>query len=159
MFEELMGLPAHPLIVHVAVVFGPLLVASVIVYGVIPPLRKHLGWVVILLSIAGPFGLWFARWSGEALERRQIAAGAQGEMLQEFAVHQNFGNLASLWGTALGVLGIATVLVCTSAARRPATTGSRALIYGLVAVSVVVAAFTGYYVFETGHSGASMVWS
>lgn len=158
MFDEIMGLPAHPLIVHSAVIFGPLLVAAVLAYAVVPALRSRLGWIVIALSVVAPLTLWVARWSGEAFLRKQMAAGARGEMLTKLGEHQDFGNLAAWFGTALGVLGILLVLVCTAAGKKPSTTGSQAVTYGLILLSLITAAVTAYYVFKTGHSGASIVW-
>ena len=52
MFDRISGLPAHPLIVHAAVVLVPLLALGAIVYAVVPPLRKHFRWAVGLLAIA-----------------------------------------------------------------------------------------------------------
>lgn len=159
MFDEFMGLPAHPLLVHAAVVFGPLLVASVVAYSLVPPLRRYVGWVTVLLSVAAPFSLWFAVESGEELKARQIANGAQGELVAQFNEHQNFGDAAWRWAMVLGALGIATVLVTTSAAKKPATPSSRAIGWGLAVLTLIAAGFTGYYVFKTGDSGARMVWS
>lgn len=159
MFEELLGLPAHPLLVHAAVVFGPLLVASVVGYSLVPPLRRYLGWVVVLLSLTTPFALWFAKLSGEALERQQIAKGAQGEALVEINQHQSYGDTTLWWGIALGVLGIVLVLAVTAAGKKPSTTSSRVVTWGLIVASLVVAGVLGYYIFKTGDSGARMVWT
>ncbi|GIH09119.1 hypothetical protein Rhe02_71860 [Rhizocola hellebori] len=159
MIDELFGLPAHPLIVHAAVVFGPLLVASALAYAFVPMLRKYLGWVVVSLAFVAPIALWFARLSGEALRDRQIANGAQGQALKEIDVHQGFGELAAWWGTGLGLAALALVYYCTTAGRRPTVPSSRAISYALIAVTAVLAVLTGYYVFRTGDSGARMVWS
>jgi hypothetical protein len=159
MIDEFLGLPAHPFIVHAAVIFGPLLVAAALAYAFVPMLRKHLGWVVVSLAFVGPIALWFARLSGEALRDRQIANGAQGELLREIDTHQGFGNLAAWWGTGLGLAALALVYYSTTAGRRPAVPSSRAISYALMAVTAVLAVLTGYYVFQTGDSGARMVWS
>jgi hypothetical protein len=159
MIDELLGLPAHPLIVHAAVVFGPLLVASVLAYAFVPMLRKYLGWVVVSLAFVAPIALWFARLSGQALREKLIANGAQGEALREIDVHQGFGNLAAWWSTGLGLAALALVYYCTTAGRRPTVPSSRAISYALIAVAAVLAVLTGYYVFKTGDSGARMVWT
>jgi hypothetical protein len=158
MIDELLGLPAHPLIVHTAVVFGPLLVAAVLAYALVPPLRKWLGWVVVSLAFVGPSTLWLARLSGVKFFERQIAAGAQGELLKKIDEHQNFGDAASWWGTGLGVLALVLVYYCTTAGKKPAVPSSRAIAYALIAVNAAVAAITGFYTFQAGHSGASIVW-
>lgn len=158
MIDELLGLPAHPLIVHAAVIFGPLLVAAVFAYSLVPMLRRHIGWLVIALAVVGPATLWLARLSGEAFRERQIRAGAQGELLRQISEHQNFGNWAAWTVTVLGVLAVLLVLVCTAAGKKPATPGSRAVTYGLILITLVVGAAAGYYTFKTGHTGATTVW-
>jgi hypothetical protein len=159
MIDELLGLPAHPLIVHAAVIFGPLLVAAALAYAFVPMLRKHVGWVVVSLAFVGPIALWFARLSGEALRDMRVAAGAQGEVLREYDVHQGFGDAASWWGTGLGLASLALVYYCTTAGRRPAVPSSRAISYALIAITAVLAVLTGYYAFRAGHTGATMVWT
>ncbi len=159
MIDELFGLPAHPLVVHTAVIFGPLLVAAVLAYAFVPMLRKHLGWVVVSLAFVGPITLWYARLSGEALRDRQIANGAQGQLLLDINEHQGFGNNASWWGTGLGVASLALVYYCTTAGRRPTVPSSRVISYALIAITAVAAVITGYYVVRGGHSGATMVWT
>ena len=148
MIDELFGLPAHPLIVHAAVIFGPLLVAAALAYAFVPMLRKHLGWVVVSLAFVGPIALWFARLSGEALRDRQVAAGPRARCSGNIDVHQGFGNAASWWGTGLGVASLVLVYYCTTAGRRPAVPSSRAISYALIAITAVLAVLTGYYVVQ-----------
>jgi len=40
-FEQLLGLPAHPLLLHATVVFVPLLALGTIAYAVVPRLRRR----------------------------------------------------------------------------------------------------------------------
>jgi hypothetical protein len=158
MIDELLGLPAHPLIVHAAVVFGPLLVGAVIVYALVPPVRKWISWAVLGSAVIAPITLWLAKLSGDAFLERQVSRGAGPEFVQQMRQHQEFGELTAWYGTALGVVALVLVFVASSAARRPANTGSQVLTYGLAVISVAAAVVTGYYVYKTGHSGAVNVW-
>lgn len=158
MIETLLGLPAHPLLVHAAVVFAPLLVALVIAYSLVPVVRKWVAWAVIGLAVAAPLALWAAKLSGDAFLQRQIRVGAGPEFVQQLKQHQDFGELAAYAGTALGVLSLLLVYACTAAGRKPATTGSRVVTYGTILLSLAAAAVTGYYVYQTGHTGATNVW-
>ncbi len=158
MFGEIFGLPAHPLLVHFGVVFGPLLIVASVLYALVPVLRKHLGWVVLGLGAAAPAALWFAKLSGENLFQTLVDKGYPPQILAQVDVHKNYGDAAAWAGLLLGAVSIALVLVCTSAARKPATSGSKALVYGLSALVVALAVATGYYVFMTGDSGAQAVW-
>ncbi|WP_117215112.1 DUF2231 domain-containing protein [Allorhizocola rhizosphaerae] len=158
MIETLLGLPAHPLIVHAAVVFAPLLVALVVAYSLVPAVRKWTAWAVLGLAVAAPLALWAAKLSGDAFLQRRIGQGALPEFVQRLQQHQNYGELAAYAGTALGVLALLLVYACTAAGRKPATTGSRAVTYGTIVLSLAAAAVTGYYIFQAGHSGANSVW-
>ena len=62
MFEEFRGIPLHPLLVHAAVVFVPLFVASVIGYALVPRLRAFLGWLTAALAVvvAASTSAWIA---------------------------------------------------------------------------------------------------
>lgn len=156
--ETLLGLPAHPLLVHAAVVFGPLLVAVVVAYCVVPAFRRYLAWAVVLLAFSTPGALWLARLSGEAFVERKVAAGAGADYVAKVAQHQEFGELAAWSGTALGVLALVLVYLCTTAARKPASSGSRALVYATIVLNLVAAGVVCYYIFKTGHTGATNVW-
>ena len=48
--ETLFGLPAHPLIVHAAVVLVPLAAIGTIVIAVSAKARLHIGWIVVALT-------------------------------------------------------------------------------------------------------------
>ena len=158
MIDEILGLPAHPLIVHAAVVFGPLLAGAVIAYALVPPFRKYIAWAVIGLGVVGPSALWLARLSGGAFLERQEKAGAGPEFLAQLSQHTSYGEMASWYGTALGVLAILLVLVVTAAGRRPSSTGSQILTYGIASLGIIAAGLTLFYVVRAGHTGAQNVW-
>jgi hypothetical protein len=158
MIDELLGLPAHPLIVHAAVVFGPLLAGAVLAYALVPPFRKYLAWVVLALGVIGPSALWLAKLSGDAFLDRQTKAGAGPEFAAQLVQHSGYGERAAWFGTGLGVLGILLVLVVTAAGRKPSSTGSQILTYGIALLGIVAAGFTLFYVIRAGHTGAQNVW-
>ncbi|HZM80247.1 MAG TPA: DUF2231 domain-containing protein [Candidatus Limnocylindrales bacterium] len=158
MIDEILGLPAHPLIVHAAVVFGPLLAGVLIAYALVPPFRKYIAWAVVGLGVVAPAALWLARLSGDAFLERQRKAGAGPEFAAQLQQHASFGENASVYGTALGVLAILLVVAVTAAGRRPSTTGSQILTYGIAVLGIIAAGFTLYYVIRAGHTGATNVW-
>ena len=81
MFDQFNGLPLHPLVVHAAVVFVPLLVVTAILYGVVPQLRSRIGWVAALLAVAAPTAALVAMLSGRAFKESRFA-GQPAEALQ-----------------------------------------------------------------------------
>lgn len=161
MFEEVAGIPAHPLLVHAAVVFVPLLAIGAIVYAVVPRLRDRVGWVVALLIPAGVGSAFLARASGEAFEKRLAARGTVPEFLDQIGEH---GDLAMVtwWLTLVLGLVAAALLLLTRWRPEPGTPGGRAapvvrVLLTVAAVGLAVASL--YYVVRTGDSGAKLVWS
>ena len=72
MFTTILGIPAHPLLVHFAVVFVPLLIGVAVVYTLWPAARSRLDWALALLAVVAPFAAWFARISGLNFKQRLI---------------------------------------------------------------------------------------
>jgi hypothetical protein len=164
-FEEFGGIPMHPLLVHAAVVFVPLLALAAIAYAFVPFLRRHLRWVLAGLAVVTPGAAWFAKLSGDAFFER----GREREYITEGFVpvieeHQNFGQMTAYATTVLALLTL--VLVYLVAPRLSATAAGRSfgggaspavrwILAALVAVAGVVSL---YYVVRTGDSGAKAVW-
>jgi hypothetical protein len=158
MFDEILGLPAHALIIHFAVVLTPLLVVVAAAYALAPGWRPYTAWAVVLLSLASPAVVYAAKESGESLKAARFA-GAEGEMGARIATHESFAN-----PLLLSVLGLAAVSLVLVYATRPARDSvgrdrfGRAATLILSGVTLVLAAVAGYYVFQAGDSGARAVW-
>jgi len=156
-FDEVLGLPAHPLLVHAAVVFVPLFVAAAVVYVLVPFTRRWITWAVVGLAVVTPFAAWFTTLSGNTFRNKLISQGLAQEVLVKIDEHRSFGD-RTLWAVlALAVVTVAVVLVQQFWA---AGTGPGKLVVTIV-LSVVVLALSGvslYYVFKTGDSGSRIVW-
>jgi hypothetical protein len=153
-FDKLLGLPAHPLLVHAAVMFIPLLIAGSVVYGLFPQVRSRTAWAVAALAVAAPFAALFAKLSGDKLRQRLTNQGLAGQTLSRVNEHRSLGNL-TLW-FAIG-LGATTLLMMYMVSRRASMLPS----WSTIVIRVVVLALAGtsaYYIFWTGHSGARAVW-
>lgn len=175
MFEEFMGLPAHPLMVHAAVVLVPLLAAAGVAHAVLVPWRRRIDWAVVLLAIAAPAAVYAARESGKAFQAR---LAARDQMPPErAALVDSHAELSGtlIWLTlALAVAALALVVadrmldrahpVRTDEEAEPgahARSGGtlRLAVTVLLAVAVIgFAGAAGWYVFQTGDSGSRMVW-
>jgi hypothetical protein len=153
-FERVLGLPAHPLFIHAAVVLVPLLAVAGILYAVWPGARRHVRWTLIVLAVATPGAVFAAKESGEAFEKSD---NLQSPQLQEkIGEHEDFGS--TLW---LIVLGLAVVALALAYLVRPPgadSIGPVAAHWALSGLTVVLALIACYYVFKTGDSGAKMVW-
>ncbi|WP_440104426.1 hypothetical protein [Streptosporangium sp. H16] len=151
MFDEILGLPIHPLIVHAAVVLTPLLAVLAAAYALAPRTRPVLTWAVVGLAPVVPVSVFAARQSGEALEEGRFAS-VEGRLGERIAEHAGFATPLLLVTLALGVVSLALVHV-TRGDRfgRPAGLAVSAL-------TVVLAVVALYYVVRSGHSGAVAVW-
>jgi hypothetical protein len=179
LFEEVFGIPAHPLLVHVAVVFVPLQILAALGYAFLPFARRLIAWVVVALAVAAPLSALFAKESGDAFQQRMINKGTvtpQG--LKDIAQHSGFGENTMFFSAGLSVamlllLGVQMVRsaklanalstnTVESAGETTAKPGGRGTIVVAAVLTVavlVLSVFTGYYIFKTGDSGAHMVWS
>jgi hypothetical protein len=152
------GLPLHPLIVHVVVVFAPLAGLSGILYAVLPSWRWWLRWPFVVSAVIAAGAGVLAAQSGYSLEHmRQL------QQLASVRTHQHRGSMLRWLMLAFLVpTGLAAWLLGGSS---PVTSGwgSRDGRTGVVAVGIqvlVVASsiFLLYWVFLTGDSGARAIW-
>ena len=155
MFDEVNGLPVHALVLHAAVVFIPLLALGAIAYAIVPRWRSRTGWAALLLAIVAPVCAFVTRESGVKLYDRVTGRGISAAGRRILDNHMNFGTL-TMWFTI--ALGVVTLIMVLATLRRPGNTLPRAADVGLAVIMVVLAAVTGYYVFQTGDSGATAVW-
>ena len=142
----MLGLPLHPLIVHLAVVFLPVSALAAIAIVIRPAWSKRFGILVVGGSLVGAVAAFISRASGQQLA---LQVGVSGE-------HLNYGTLLPL--VALGFLALVGTFWLFD--RGVPGNRSRPLwlkFFGAVVVlaSVGVIALT----VVTGHSGSEMVWS
>ncbi|HEX2418164.1 MAG TPA: hypothetical protein VHJ83_08605 [Micromonosporaceae bacterium] len=183
MFEEISGLPLHPLAVHAPLVLVPLLIAVAVGYAVVPPLRRWLGWTAVVLGLLAPVSVWVARASGNAFrDRLAVRDQLPPERASKVAEHAGL-SLTLLWLVAgLGLVAIGMVVLAAglrAGSRRAADaadpdgtvavsagqggtavrrTGAT-VVWILFAVAVLaLSAGVGWYLIQTGDSGAQMVW-
>ncbi|SBV26027.1 hypothetical protein GA0070620_1509 [Micromonospora krabiensis] len=157
-----MGIPAHPLVLHAAVVFVPLLAVLTVGYALVPPIRPHTRWVLGLLAVGAPVAALLAKLSGDAFFDRLLSGNrVSPEYVPRLEAHQQLGNLTLYATLGLAVLALALVVLVAprsggaddAVAARPA-----ALTVPLRVLSIAAAGVAVYYVVRTGDSGAKAVW-
>ena len=153
--SELLGLPAHPLIVHFAVVLVPLAVGGFLGTGWRPRWRRRFGGAVAAIAVAGAIAAVLAAQSGKALEGPVRRAAAAGGAEAHYGRHPQFGTYAEVGALAFAA-AVTAVWLCDEwrqrwSSRRLAASCGYLLgaAFGLVALATMVAA---------GHSGAALVW-
>jgi hypothetical protein len=176
--DQILGLPAHPLLVHVPVVLVPLATLGAVMVAVRASWRRSLAVVVAVLAVGGAVGVLLATQSGEALEERveesdertegrtsvEGGEGAEGEEAEEAVEeHAEKGEAARPFAVlfALLAVGVATV---DHLSRREDPGGDRPgvpakVLPVLLVLSVLSGGVASWMVYEAGHSGASATWN
>ncbi len=170
MSTQILGLPLHPLAVHVPIVLVPLFALLVIVYTCVPRVRKHCSWLLCGLAIATPLGVVMAALSGDPLAMQKLPNGRDGSAVaQSISAHATYGGLL-MWITIL--LGLITLLflflvrrtrlAAAQEEQEPKSPKRKRRNIGQVVLAgfaVLLSAVAMFLVVNAGHSGASMVWS
>lgn len=155
--ENLAGLPAHPLVVHAAVVLVPLAALGTVVIALWPAARRRIGWIVVGLAVVGLIASWVAKESGESLEERVD----EDEAVEE---HAEMGDEFPLYAFLLAATSGGVMVVDHLRRRReddpgPGGTGwVRPAAIGMSVLAVGASALGTYKVIEVGHSGAKATW-
>lgn len=172
----ILDLPIHPLAVHAPVVLVPLLVLFGLVYLFVPPLRRFVGWVVAALTLIAPAAAFGSIWSGEQLADYLYPDGWPAAVTE----HHDLG-WRLLW-ILVGLIPVWWLFAAldrgrrTAAARNgdapagdgeegasaggadPAATGRRVFMLVLGIVALALFGLAGWTLFQSGDTGASMVW-
>ena len=149
MFDTVLGLPVHILVVHAVVVLVPLAALGTVAIALVPRWRERYGVLVLLTATAGLALVPVATRSGRKLEGRVEAGGVVARQIRDHAV---WGDRAVWFVLAGWVLTGAFVLASRNRRRGAAVT----LVAVLAAVAMVLA---GAVVARAGHLGSTAVWS
>jgi hypothetical protein len=146
---EINGLPLHPLVVHAAVIFGPLGCLAALAYVGLPQHRDRLRWVTLALVLIGTAAIWAAYLTGQSFFGTSRFDHFSGAALEKIQHHQSLA-MTLRWVTS--GFALVTVLATWQHAR---TGGVRVLLGGLVVIGAVA---TLVYTVLTGDAGARAVW-
>jgi hypothetical protein len=155
---EFNGLPLHPLIIHVVVVFAPLAGIGGLLYAAVPKWRWWLRWPLVASAVIAAVAGIIAVQSGQDLENQRHL-----QTLPELATHSARGRflrwvmLAFLVPTALAASQLGGPSpVSTDGKTRDGRTGVVAWAIQLLLVAGAITVLV--CVFLTGDSGAKSVW-
>jgi hypothetical protein len=143
---EINGVPLHPLVVHAAVVFGPLAALAALLYAGVPRWHEQLRWPMLLLALVATGAIVAAYFTGKSfLSSRPVGIqNSPGVLLHQHRAGQ------LLWVTlAFGAISLgAAWLHQQTGAVRMATKA----VLGVSAIAVLA------FVVLTGDAGARAVW-
>lgn len=147
--EELFGLPAHPLVVHAAVVLLPLAALLTVICAAVPRARRWYAPVAVGLALVAVVAVGLAQGSGEALEERVDET----ELVEE---HTEKGEQVLPWAIAVLATAAAVTAIPVLTRRRPSIP-SRTVTAAAVAISLIAGVGATWTV-DVGHSGAKATW-
>jgi hypothetical protein len=165
-FNDVNGMPLHPLIVHAPVVGIPLAFLLTLLFAV-PPTRKWARWPLAVTVLGSTAAVWAARASGEALRssRNILPGNPVGDLIQRHA--QLAGQLFFIM---LGFSVITLLAVFLVGPRQPKTAGDAGsagesgtrrrplnLILLLLLIATAAAAFV--WTARVGDIGSRAVWN
>lgn len=148
MFDTVLGLPVHALVVHFVVVLVPLASLGMVAIALRPAWRRAYGPLVVLLATGGLVMVPVATRSGQNLKNRLQVGGVVADQIK---THMRMGKLV-IWPTlALWLLAGALVYLDRKGRTDRAVT--------VVAVLGVLAAIAATSVVTlAGHLGSTAVW-
>jgi len=147
---EINGLPLHVLVVHAAVIFGPLAALCALAYVALPSWRDRLRWVTLALVLIACGAIWTAYLSGEDFLESDRFKGIAGTPLED-SIHEH-QELAETLRLVVSGFTAVTLLATWQHARQGV---GRFVLGGLVAAGAIA---TLVYTVLTGDAGAQSVW-
>ncbi|GAB6984135.1 DUF2231 domain-containing protein [Nocardioides pyridinolyticus] len=141
---EINGLPLHPLVVHAAVVFGPLAAAAALAF-LVPRWRDRMRWPMLVLAVLATGALVVAYYSGGDF----LDSKPELESSPLVETHEKLGGQL-LW------VSLAFGLVAIVAGRLHSRTGALRVVIDVLLAVVAVALLV--WVARTGEAGARAVW-
>src|ERR1700752_5321040 len=145
---EFAGLPLHVLIIHAAVVFGPLACLSALAYVFLPRYRDMLRWPTLALTVIAVGAIWAAYLSGQNFFASDRFANASGELLDNIDTHESYAKTLRWIATGFGIVTVAATYLHDRDGTRKMVLG------GLVAIGAVA---TLVWVVLTGDAGSRSV--
>ena len=148
--ESFFNLPAHPLLVHVPVVFIPIAAIGAVAIALRPRWRRTYGPLVVIFAAIGMVGAQLAIMSGEALQ--------EARHVRTLGDHGDYGELARtasiiLFGLVVALYAIDRWRSHPSMRRVPAWA---TVVVAILTVAGAAGALTSTAL--AGHSGAKVVW-
>jgi uncharacterized membrane protein len=158
--DELFGLPAHPLLVHAAVVLVPLAAIGVVLIAFWPAARARLGVAVVVIAAVGTLFAYLAMESGGYLEE-------QVKETEQVEDHAKLGDsgLAAAAAVLLGAIAVTGFGAYEKRRSAPVDDDGSAqdhkMVYlrtGVGVVAVVLVSLGTLQIARIGHSGAKATW-
>jgi hypothetical protein len=159
---ELTGLPLHALVLHAAVLLGPVTALAAIAYAALPGWRWLIRWPMVALAVATVGAVYVSKLSGEALLEDR-ASSFDPEEIAQIALHEDRANVLLWVSLAFLVVAVVAALVVGGPSALASGAGARdsrgtAVTYGVLGLVVVGAVALLVMTVLTGDAGSRAVW-
>jgi hypothetical protein len=145
---EINGLPLHALVVHAAVVLGPLSALIGILFALVPRWRGYLRWPLMIFAVVAVGVIWTAYLSGGQLLDANPNS-YQGDFAALVETHEDRAKILRWVASGFGLVSLAAALWYA----RPGAL--RNVLTTLVLVGGVA---TAVYCVLVGDAGAQIAW-
>lgn len=156
MFDLVLGLPVHALVIHAVVILAPLAALSAIAYVLRPAWRRVLRWPTGIAAVITGVTAFVAAESGEQLQVRVSQTRASSTDFDLLGVHVEWGDRARIACLVFMVLVLAAVLFVRPPEQEQPRTHPLEVLLTVVVVLASVAVLTT--VILAGHAGSRVVW-
>jgi hypothetical protein len=144
------GLPLHILVVHAAVIFGPVAALCALAYVGLSRYRDLLRWPTLVLVLIAFGSIWTAYFSGQNFFDSDRFANVSGELRDNIETHESYAETLRWIATGFTIVTVAAFRLHDRAGT------ARTVLGGLVALGAVA---TLVWVVLTGDAGSRSVWS
>jgi hypothetical protein len=160
-FDSIGGLPLHPLLIHTAVLAAPVTLLLALLFA-FPRTRSWARWPLALAGVGSVVAVFLARQSGMALA--SVVVTPDSDIGPLIARHSELAGQLQIMTAALAVLAVLNAFVVGrvggTRGRRGSSTGAgRGRDLALMALLIVVAAVSAFWVYRVGDIGAHAVWN
>ncbi|AXG13270.1 hypothetical protein [Intrasporangium calvum] len=157
MFDFILGLPMHALVVHGLVVLVPLLAVLAALFALVPRWRGPLRWATATGAVLAAGLAWVGAESGEALLVRISQVRATSTDFELVQAHVDAGYRVRLAATVFMAIVLAAAWLLGPRSREDVTT--RPLEVILVVLVVLASLSLVVTIVLAGHAGSAAVWS
>ena len=154
--NEILGLPAHPLLVHAAVVLIPLGAVSMLV-ALWPKVRRSMLIATAVLAVSGATFVLAAANTGGALQEVK-EDGPKRELVRNHAEAGEQAQAPAVLFAGVAVLALGAELLKNRNKTFKGKSMPKWAPAALLAGTIITGGVSAYTVFDAGHTGAKSVW-
>jgi hypothetical protein len=144
---DVLGLPLHPLVVHLTVVLVPAVAVGLVVAGFVPRTRRYLRWPVAIGAVASVGVVFITKEAGENLSRQ----------IPESDLIEAHAAMADPLLPISAAVAVVAVLLLVFTSPRLRQRGNLLLVV-IAVLGLAASAASVVEVVRIGHSGADAAW-